>query len=253
MRAARDDSLSILSGRLPADEGTALHAWAWHRDADGALLRARLAGVELQNCLRPMIAVARFVAFAAKELHDRRDWRGRIAAEAAERGTLVAGPLAFAFAQDVRRTAPFVPMLPGWAREDVEVDGQRVPAGGRVVLDILATDTDERSWHRPGEFAPERFVDVDDYEAIATFIPHAGATVADGHRCPGEKLAIAGLAVAIAALSDARVTILGSGLRVNRRRLPTRPASGGRVRSADGAARCPVHVAWGPRRRGAPS
>ncbi len=132
-------------------------------------------------------------------------------------------------------------------------DGQRVPAGGRVVLDILATDTDERSWHRPGEFAPERFVDVDDYEAIATFIPHGGATVADGHRCPGEKLAIAGLAVAIAALSDARVTILGSGLRVNRRRLPTRPASGGRVRSADGAARCPVHVAWGPRRRGAPS
>jgi fatty-acid peroxygenase len=71
-------------------------------------------------------------------------------------------------------------------------------------------------------------------------VPHGGATVARGHRCPGEKLAIAGLATAIAALSDPRVTILGSGLEVNRRRLPTMPASGGQVRAAS-RTRCPIH------------
>lgn len=234
---------AVRAGTLEAVEGTALHEWAWHRDRNGVLLPARTAGIELQNSMRPMIAVARFVAFAAKELHDRPEWRSRIAAETTERGSLVEGPLATAFAQEVRRTAPFVPMLPGKAIADVALDGQEVSAGGRVVLDILGTNTDERSWERASEFDPERFVGVDDYEAIRAFIPHGGADVATGHRCPGEKLAIAGLAAAVAALSDPRVTILDSGLEVNRRRLPTKPASGGRVRSAEAApaSRCPFH------------
>lgn len=232
---------AVRAGTLESAEGTALHEWAWHRDPKGVLLPARTAGIELQNSIRPMIAVARFVAFAAKNLHDHPEWRERIAAETAERGSLVSGPLATAFAQEVRRTAPFVPMLPGLAIADIELDGQRVEAGGRIVIDILGTNTDERSWERAGEFDPERFVGVEDYEAIKTFIPHGGAAVASGHRCPGEKLAIAGLAAAIASLSDPRVTIEGTGLGVNLRRLPTKPASGGRVHAADAsAARCPV-------------
>ncbi|WP_194420914.1 cytochrome P450 [Microbacterium abyssi] len=232
---------AVRSGALAAEDGTALHEWAWHRDRDGELLPPGLAGVELQNSIRPMVAVARFVAFAAKELHERPEWRARIASETAERGELVGGPIATAFAQEIRRTAPFVPMLPGWAIDDVELDGRRVPAGGRVVLDILGTNTDEDSWERPEEFDPERFIGVDDYEALRAFIPHGGAGVSTGHRCPGEKLAIAGLAAGIAAMSDPRVTILGSGLGVSRRRLPTKPASGGRVRAADAPARCPFH------------
>ncbi|MDI6943997.1 cytochrome P450 [Microbacterium barkeri] len=226
---------AVRAGELKAETDTALRAWADHREPDGALLPARTAGIELQNSMRPMIAVARFAAFAAKELHDRPAWRERIAEETRERGSLVGGPLATMFAQEIRRTAPFVPMLPGWAIADVELDGRRVAAGGRVVLDILGTNTDERSWERADEFDPERFAGVEDYEALAAFVPHGGADVATGHRCPGEKLAIAGLATAIAALSDPQVTILGSGLEVNRRRLPTMPASGGRVR------RCPFH------------
>ena len=232
---------AVRSSTLSAEAGTALYEWSWHRDRDGALLPARLAGIELQNSIRPMIAVARFVAFAAKELHDRPDWRARIADETAERGSLVGGVLATAFAQEIRRSAPFVPMLPGWALEDVELDGERVPAGGRVVLDILGTNTDIRSWSSPDEFNPDRFVGIDDYEALKVFIPHGGADVATGHRCPGEKLAIAGLAAGIAAMSDPRLTISGEGLGVNRRRLPTKPTSGGRVRAAGAPSRCPFH------------
>lgn len=232
------------SRTLHAPEGTALHAWAWHRDPAGHLLPARVAGVELQNSIRPMIAVARFAAFAAKELHDRPEWRERIAAETAERGSLVGGPLAVAFAQEIRRTAPFVPLLPGWAQDDLELDGQRVPRGGRVVLDILGTDTDDRSWQNASTFDPDRFVGISDYEALAAFIPHGGAGVTTGHRCPGEKLAIAGLATAVATLSDPRISILDAGLGVNRRRLPTKPSSGGRIRAAGAAGaarRCPIH------------
>jgi fatty-acid peroxygenase len=231
---------AVRDGRLIAVEGTALHVWAHHRTPDGELLPPRLAGIELQNSMRPMIAVARFAAFAAKELHDRPEWRERIAAETEERGSLVEGPLATAFAQEIRRTAPFVPMLPGWATGDVEFGGETLPEGGRVVLDILGTNTDPHSWDRPDEFDPSRFEGVDDYERLEAFIPHGGADVATGHRCPGEKLAIAGLAAAIAALSDPHVRISGDGLHVNRRRLPTKPASGGRVRPAEGG-RCPFH------------
>lgn len=232
---------AVRSGTLNPDPGTALHAWASHRDQHGKLLDSRLAGVELQNSIRPMIAVARFVAFAAKELHDRPEWRTRIAGETAARGALVGGPLAVMFAQEIRRTAPFVPMLPGWATTHVELDGQQLHAGGRVVLDLLGTNTDERSWVSPEAFDPERFRDVADYEALPAFIPHGGANVATGHRCPGEKLAIAGLATAISALSDDRLTILGRGLNVNRRRLPTKPSSGGQIRAVGAASRCPFH------------
>lgn len=229
------------SGELTPAEGTALHAWARHRDQGGQLLSARQAGVELQNSFRPMIAVSRFAAFAAKELHDRPEWRARIAAETARTGTLVGGESATAFAQEIRRTAPFVPMLPAWAVDDVELDGERVAAGGRVVLDILGTDTDDRSWSASDTFDPERFRGVDDYEAIETFVPHGGGDVSAGHRCPGEKLAIAGLAAAVAALSDPRIRISGRGLAVNRRRMPTKPRSGGRIRPADAPSRCPFH------------
>ncbi|MFS0866243.1 cytochrome P450 [Microbacterium sp. 179-B 1A2 NHS] len=230
---------AVRSGALTTAEGTALHAWAWHRDRAGELLEPRLAGIELQNSFRPMIAVSRFVAFAAKELHDRPEWRQRIAAETAERGALTGGPLATAFAQEIRRAAPFVPMLPAWAKTDVELDGRRVAAGDRVVLDILGTNTDASSWERADEFDPERFVGVDDYESLAAFVPQGGGGVATGHRCPGEKLTIAALATAIAVLSDPRLTVREDGLRVNLRRMPTKPASGARVRAADAAPRCP--------------
>jgi len=237
---------AVRHGALTAEPGTALHEWAHHRDRDGALLPARIAGVELQNSIRPMIAVARFVAFAAKDLQEHPEWRERIAAETAQRGALVSGPLAVMFAQEVRRLSPFVPMLPGWAIADVELDGQGVQAGGRVVLDLLGTNTDERSWARPQHFDPERFRDVGgEYEALAAFVPHGGADVATGHRCPGEKLAIAGLAAAVAVLSDPELRILDEGLDVNRRRLPTKPRSGGRVRSASrsvsASGGCPFH------------
>ena len=222
----------VRSGMLTPRQGTALFEWAWHRGPDGRLLPERLAGIELQNSIRPLVAVARFVAFAAKRLHENPDWRLRIHAETARSGQLVGGPLAVAFAQEVRRTSPFVPMLPGRTTTEIDFDGQHVPEGGRVVIDILGTNLDEASWDDPNEFRPERFSHRPDYEAIPAFIPHGGADVQTGHRCPGEKLAIAALSAAIAALSDPRVQISAQGLEVDRRRLPAMPASGGCVHAA---------------------
>jgi len=245
-RHARELIEAVRAGTLEATAGTALHAWAWHRDRDGELLDARLAGIELQNSFRPAIAVARFVAFAAKALHEHPDWRARIAAETAERGRLTDGPLATAFAHELRRTVPFVPMLPAEAIRDIELDGQRVDAGGKVFLDVLGTDLDDASWSTASTFDPERFVGVDDFESIEAFVPQGGGRPNTGHRCPGEKVTLSTLTSAIAALSDPRVAISGEGLDVSRRRMPTKPASGGRVRSASAerpatSGKCPFH------------
>lgn len=237
---------AVRAGTLEAEQGTALRVWADHRDERGELLTATIAGRELQNSFRPAIAVARFVAFAAKALHDRPEWRARIAAETEQRGELVGGPLATAFAQEIRRTAPFVPMLPARAIAPVEVDGVRAGVGDRVLLDVHGTNLDPREWERADEFDPERFVGVDDYESIAAFVPQGGSDVPTTHRCPGEKIAIHALAAGIAALSDPRVRISGAGLDVNRRRFPTKPASGGVVCPVTGegegrrASACPV-------------
>ncbi|MFF2369143.1 cytochrome P450 [Agromyces sp. NPDC058110] len=234
---------AVRRGDLEPAERTALHEWAWHREG-GELLPSKLAGVELQNSIRPMIAVARFVAFAAKELHDRPSWRERIAAETEMTGSLVGGPVATMFAQEIRRTALFVPMLPAFALADIKFDGEHIAAGGRIVLDVLGTNTDDQHWTRPHEFEPERFLTAADYEAMTAFIPQGGGAVVTGHRCPGEKLAIAGLTAAISALSHLGLEIADSGLKVDRRRLPTKPASGGKVRIAGAAAagaRCPFH------------
>lgn len=218
-------------GRRHAEPGQSLHEWAHHRDPDGELLDPNLAGLEMQNTYRPHIAVARFAAFAAKELHDRPEWRERIAAETAERGgSLVDGPLATAFAQEVRRTSPFVPLLPSMARRDFEVQGQQVREGDWVMIDILGTNVDPECWDRADQFDPERFLGVADAEDLEAFVPQGGGDVETGHRCPGEKIAVSSLATTVAALCEPGVEILDEGLDVDWSTLPTKPRSGGLVR-----------------------
>lgn len=43
---------------LETEEGSALHAVAWHRDLEGELLDRRVAAVELQNVLRGVAGAA---------------------------------------------------------------------------------------------------------------------------------------------------------------------------------------------------
>jgi fatty-acid peroxygenase len=65
---------------LEVAEGTAAHVIAWHRDLDGELLATEVAAVELINVLRPTVAVARFVTFAAWALHEHPEWRQKLQA-----------------------------------------------------------------------------------------------------------------------------------------------------------------------------
>src|SRR3954469_4666941 len=186
--------------RIPAEDSV-LARVAGHRGPDGELLDAHTAGVELLNVLRPTVAVARFAAFGALALADSPQWRRRLAEEVAERGSAVDGPLATAFAHEVRRVYPFVPALAAVATTDTEFERCPISAGQRVVLDIMATNHDPQEWERPNTFDPERFLGTG-AEWSPPFVPHGGGRPEDGHRCPGELVANGLLALTCARLAQ---------------------------------------------------
>jgi cytochrome P450 len=93
-----------------------------------------------------------------------KDWQERVAAEGA---TLADRVLTLA---DVRgltdtdlvlketlRLHPPLILVPRYVVEDLEVDGQVIPAGTQVSLLLQLTHTDERVWTDPERFDPARF------------------------------------------------------------------------------------------------
>ncbi len=207
---------AVRAGRLDPPTGTALYAAARATDPDGGLLPERVAATALLNVVRPTVAVAWFVAFAGKALHEHLEWRERIAA-GDDRAL-------DAFVHEVRRLFPFVPILAARAREPQDVLGVRVPRGGLVVLDVHGTDHDPAHWPDPDRFDPERFlrapVDPD------TLVPQGGGDVVTGHRCPGEGVTLTMLAVAVRALTRLPHAMPPQDLGYDITRIPTLPRSG---------------------------
>lgn len=205
----------VRRGTVRVPVGTALDVVAHHRSADGTLLRAPVAGVELLNILRPTVAVAYFVAFSALALHDYpqyRDWL-RDADDARYE----------AFAHEVRRYYPFVPLLGARARQPFTGDSTAVPPGGRVLLDVYGTLHHPGLWRDPEMFVPERFVGQE--PDPDTLIPQGGGPPT-GHRCPGERIAVELIKTAAAVLVRRQYDVPQQDLLVSLSRMPTRPRSG---------------------------
>lgn len=208
------------AGELTPPPGSALAVLAGGRDGAGRLLPARVAAVELLNVVRPSVAVAWFVAFAALALVEQPGWRARIAD-----GDAAA---ARAFAHEVRRCYPFVPVLAARARRAQDVLGQPVRRGGLVVLDVHGTTHDPGAWPDPDRFDPARFLGPVEEEAL---VPQGGGDVRTGHRCPGEGVTLTLLEVAVRRLAAAPWTpVPGQDLGWSTARMPTRPRSGVRLR-----------------------
>jgi fatty-acid peroxygenase len=219
VRATRDD-------RLHPPAGSVLAAVTTHRDADGTLLDEGTAAVELLNVLRPTVAVAWFVVAGAVALHDHPAWRS----PAAQGDPAVLEALA----HEVRRTHPFVPALAARARsrfawQDPSGQSRTVHAGQLVVLDVEGTDHDAERFPEPGSFDPGRWLD-DAGRFVGpdpfSYLPQGGGDVSRGHRCPGERATVALLAGALRVLATLSYELSEQDLRVDRSRLPTRPASG---------------------------
>lgn len=220
------------AGEVPVRPGSALDLVLAHRELDGQPLSDHLAAVEIQNVVRPTIAVARFAAFLALAFHEHPDVRERVSDEVVARGTTVDGPYATAVSQEVRRYYPFVPVLPAVARHDLEFEGARVAGGDRVLVDIFGTNRDAEHWSEPDRFDPERFTgDGADLAWSDHFLPQGGGRPETGHRCPGELVTVGLLALTAAELSRLDADLPEQDLSYPMHRMPTAPVS--KVRFVD--------------------
>lgn len=216
-RWAADIIEQVRSGRLQPAEGTALAVFAHHRGVDGQVLPPAVAAVELINILRPTVAIARLIVFAAVALHEHPQWREAFAS--GEEGDLEP------FVHEVRRYYPFFPAVPGRVRDPFIWRGHRFYPGDWVVLDLYGTCHDPRLFEEPDSFAPERFRgwswDGDRY----TLVAQGAGRHADGHRCPGEWSTVELLKRAVRLLSTAGYGVPPQDLSVPLDRFPAIPRS----------------------------
>lgn len=206
----------VRAGVLAVPEGSAAHVIAWYRDLDGKPLDPVVAGVELINILRPTVAVARFVIFAALALHEYPQWRERLQAgddDEVER-----------FVQEVRRFYPYFPFIAGRVRQAFDWRGYHFPLGTWVILDLYGTDHDPRIWEEPDAFRPERFRRWDG--SAFNFIPQGGGGFDLGHRCAGEWITIQVMKRAVRLLvSDTLYDVPPQDLGIDLSRMPAIPRS----------------------------
>ena len=171
--------------------------------------------MELINLLRPTVAVGRFVVFLALELHRHPDWRRRLAGgdDGARR----------AFVQEVRRTAPFFPVIAGTVREPFAWRGHAFREGDWVMLDLYGTNRDARVWDEPDAFRPERFLGRE--PGPFDIVPQGGGDFLADHRCPGEWLTIRLMEEATRLLLATPYDVPEQDLTVDLSRMPALPAS----------------------------
>ncbi|QXG76772.1 cytochrome P450 [Modestobacter sp. L9-4] len=210
----------VRSGARTVPAGSVLATVAAHRDSDGELLEPRVAAVEVLNVVRPTVAVCWFVAFSAHALHR---WPGN-------RERLCTGDPAFAeaFAHEVRRFYPFAPFIGGRSPREVEWEGERVPAGSMVLLDLWGTDHDPQLFPEPYAFRPERFLAGDRVREIGAWelVPQGAGDPRTGHRCPGEDVTVALLSALAVRLARLQYRLPPQDLTISLSRIPARPASG---------------------------
>jgi fatty-acid peroxygenase len=207
----------VRAGRAAPPETSALRRIA---DSD---LDSRTAAVELLNVLRPTVAVAWLGVFAALALAAASpDDRSRLREQSAVHAR-------YAFAQEVRRTTPFVPVLTAIAVRAGRVSDVRVRAGDRLLLDVVGIDHHADHWPEPHEFRPDRFLDRDALAAAAAFdlVPQGGGHPS-GHRCPGESLTLRLLSETVRVLAAVELDV--SPATADATRMPTLPEGSDSVR-----------------------
>lgn len=170
----------VRAGKIKPPAGSALEVVANHRDLEGNLLSPHVAGVEIQNVIRPTIAVSVFVVHAAQMLDEHPECRQQLAAGGDEYLEM--------FVQEVRRTSPFFPAVAARVRHDFEWRGYHFPKDTRVIFGLYATNHDPKLWDSPHEFRPERFRNWSDDPW--SFVPQGGGDRDLGHRCPGDRFSV---------------------------------------------------------------
>jgi fatty-acid peroxygenase len=204
-------------GGLPAcfRRTALLQIIAHFQDVDGRKLSPQTAAVELINVLRPTVAVARFITFAAVALHHHPENVEKLRKD--ENFVEI-------FVQEVRRYYPFFPFVAARVKKSFQWKGYDFPQGQKVLLDLYGTDIDPGTWDSPEKFQPERFYGWD--KSPFNFIPQGGGDHYLNHRCPGEWITIELMKEAVLFLSrDLEYRVPDQNLHISYRRIPAIPKS----------------------------
>lgn len=208
----------VRAGERKPPEGTVLEVFAHYRDSNDERLSPEIAAVEVINILRPTLAVARFIAFAAVALHKYPKWRETFAA--GDESDLEP------FVQEVRRYYPFFPVIAGRVNEPFSWGGHRFKKDNWVVFDIYGTCHDARLWNNPDSFQPERFRGWDWEEDISALVAQGAGHHSENHRCPGEWSTIEILKRAVRKLAHSDFSMPVQDLSIPLNRMPALPRSG---------------------------
>lgn len=166
-------------------DDVALYAFAKATDGHGELLPIDIAAVELLNVIRPTVALTVWIALMGHALFSRPDIYQRLHAEFDQ--------LQDSFIQEMRRYYPFFPMLPAFAKKDVEVDGYLIPKDSWVVLDLYGTNHDNRTIETPEVFRISRYLGKEkhiSYDEEYEMIAQGGGKFEAMHRCAGEWITL---------------------------------------------------------------
>ena len=170
----------VRSGKIKAEEGTALHSMAFYKDINGNQLDSNMASIELINVLRPIVAISTYITFLALALHEYPECKEKLLTGDSKELEM--------FVQEVRRYYPFTPFIGARVKKDFEWNKCEFKKGMLVLLDVYGIDHDPKIWDNPDKFWPERFKNRKDN--LFDFIPQGGGDQAKGHRCPGEGITI---------------------------------------------------------------
>ena len=207
----------VRKSQLKISKDSTLYTIAWHRDLDGELLNKHIAAVELINILRPTVAIARYVTFAALALYEHPECRQKLLTNGDEYREW--------FVQEVRRYYPFFPFAAARVRQAFDWQGYNFPQGRRVLLDLYGTNHDPQLWSNPEDFYPERFREWNGSQF--NFIPQGGGDYYINHRCPGEWITIELMKVTLNFLTQSlKYNVPEQNLEISLSRMPTIPKSG---------------------------
>lgn len=208
--------MQVRTGKIEASPQSALHVVALFSDLDKTELPARVAAVELINILRPTIAVARYITFAAVALHRFPQYKEKIQGRKDKFTEF--------FVHEVRRFYPFFPFIVARVRDEFEWNGYRFPKGMNVMLDFYGTNHDRRIWKNSESFHPQRFATWN--KSAFNFIPQGGGNHKINHRCPGEWVTIELMKAAVNFLVNSiDYRVPQQNLEVNSHRIPAIPES----------------------------
>lgn len=117
-------------------------------------------------------------------------------------------PLLESVLSETLRMSPSIPFVPRFARNDIDIEGYRIPKGSRIFISIFNVQRHPEFWENPNVFQPERFINRKASHRCS-YIPFG----AGPHTCIGNNFAQKeGLLVLANLIRDFRIQFLSDSL-----------------------------------------